>query len=368
MKKLLLSLGLALMISGAAQAKIPPEVMEPYKAYQAAVKNKDLKAARKNALAAWQAGETHLGDSKTTGDLAQNYALLDEKDDKSFKKKKAAHLRSIELSTYHDNPVMTRLEREVNFLNYATFVRRISGLSKRTKKAIEYAEANGAGRSTFVGELYTYRAQFAVKSGNHKKTEDYASKALDIFNNADDGYATYQPILARLYSGYGKEGQKDLLPAALDYQEVMQNIENKLPRDHPLLMRSLGRWMSMRDRLSRAGEIEEAEQAGLCECWPYDKKRNESVRPIKRVAPKMPRRAYQSGFSIVEFDLTDDGGTSNIRILESWPKEIFEKSSEKAVEQWEFNPRTAEESDGDRKDIITTIRYRLTDSSGNMIE
>ena len=342
--------------------------MEPYKAYQAAFKKGDAQLARKHALAAWQAAETHLGDSKTTGDLAQNFALLISKDRKSYKKIKAAHLRSIQLSTYHDNPVITRLEREVNFLNYATLKGKLSGLSKRTKKAIEFAEANGAENSTFVGELYTYRAQFAVKSGNHEKTADYAGKALDIFDNADDGYATYQPILARLYSGYGKEGQDDLIPAALDYQEVMQNLENKLPRDHPLLMRSLGRWMTMRNRISRAHKLEEAEAAGLCQCWPFDKKRNESVQPFKRIPPMMPRKAYQSGFSIVEFDLKDDGSTTNIRILESWPKDIFDKSSQKSVAQWEYNPRTASETEADRKDIITTVRYILTDRSGNVLE
>jgi len=37
------------------------------------------------------------------------------------------------------------------------------------------------------------------------------------------------------------------------------------------------------------------------------------------------------------------------------------------MEKWEYTPRTAEENDGDRQGMVTTIRYILTDYSGNII-
>ena len=351
-----------------ATAKTPPEVLTPYKAYRAALKAGDDKLASKKAYEAWQAAETVLGDNTTTADLAQNFADLGFKTGNE-KKVRKAYLRAIELSSlYEENGVSRRLEREVRYGEYMLKMDRRSGLTKRLKNAAEFAESNGYENSTFLGEIYTMLAQLNIDGARHKTTEKYAEKALAIFESTDDDLVTYHPYLARLYSGYGKEGQDDLIPAAMEYQEVMTNVENKLPKNHPFVSRALGRWLNMRHRIVREGLLEEAEAAGMCECWPYDKKRNESIQPIKRVPPVMPRNAWQSGFSLVEFDLDDVGNVINPRLLESWPEEVFDKSSIKAVKQWKYTPRAAEEVDGDRTDIVTTIRYVLTASDGRVIE
>ena len=81
----------------------------------------------------------------------------------------------------------------------------------------------------------------------------------------------------------------------------------------------------------------------------------------------MPRNAYGSGFSIVEFDLDDAGKPTNENILVSWPEGVFEKSSLKALSKWEYTPRLEGQTDEDRQNIVTTISYRLTDGSGNLI-
>lgn len=367
MKKLFLSFAIAFALTSGAQAKTPTEVLEPYKAYRAELKAGDHKAAMKSAYEAWQKAEELMGDSKTTGDLAVNYADLATK--LKGKNVEDAYERSIELaSLYTEAAVETRLTREVKYGEYGIKIGKLSKLKKRLKKAVEFAEANGAGMSTYTGELYTMLAQLEVKSGDHDDTEIYADKALNIFAETQDGIVTYHPFMATLYSGYGKEGQKDFVPALMQYQKIMENTEGGLPRDHPFVMRALGRWMTMRNRIKREGLTQEAEAAGMCACWPYDKKRNEAVRPVKRVPGLMPRRAYQSGFAIVEFDLADDGGTLNPRVLEGWPKDMFDKSALAAVKKWEYTPRTSDETDEDRKDIITTMWYRLTDRNGDLIE
>ena len=53
--------------------------------------------------------------------------------------------------------------------------------------------------------------------------------------------------------------------------------------------------------------------------------------------------------------------------FEQAKKGVYEKSSLKSMEKWEYTPRTAEENDGDRQGMVTTIRYILTDYSGNII-
>ncbi len=350
-----------------AMAKIPTEVMTPYKAYNEALKAKDLKLAGEKAYEAWQAAENSLGDHKTTGDLADNYTTLARRLELK-KDVKIAFERAIELSSLRgDDAVAVRLQREVAMgewqLRYGT-----RGLAKRLKTAAEFAEANGYENSTFLGEIYTMLAQLNIENRRHETVENYAEMALEIFENRTDGIESYHPYLARLYSGYGKEGQEDLVPAVMEYQHVMQNVEGKLPKDHPFVSRALGRWLNMRHRIVREGKLDEAQEAGMCECWPYDKKRNEAIQPIKRVPPVMPRKAWQSGFSLVEFDVDDAGNVINPRLLESWPEEVFDKSSIKAVKQWKYTPRTEAEVDSDRTDIVTTIRYVLTGPRGRVIE
>lgn len=86
-----------LTIASSAFAKAPPEVLKPYKVYVAALENGDKKTALKNIRKAWNEAEALLGDSKTTADLAHNYADL-----QSYENSEEAirgYSRAIELST-----------------------------------------------------------------------------------------------------------------------------------------------------------------------------------------------------------------------------------------------------------------------------
>jgi len=350
-----------------ARAKTPPEVLTPYKAYNAALKAKDYGLAGEKAYVAWKSAEKLMGDDNTTGALADNYTTMARRLELK-KDVKNAFERAIELAPLAgDDAINTRLQREVAFGEWQLRNSR-NGMNKRLRKAAEFAKENGFENSTFLGEIYTMLAQLNIENRRHETVENYAEMALEIFENRTDGIESYHPYLARLYSGYGKEGQENIIPAVMEYQDVMENIEGKLPKDHPFVSRALGRWLNMRHRIVREGKLEEAQAAGMCECWPYDKKRNEAIQPIKRVPPVMPRKAWQSGFSLVEFDLDDTGNVINPRLLESWPEEIFDKSSIKAVKQWKYTVRTPEEVDADRTDIVTTIRYVLTGPGGRVIE
>lgn len=363
-------LGAAFLLSaGVANAQTPPEVLKSYRDYRTALEAKDLDAATSHALRAWETAETMLGDHKTTGDLAQNYADVAAAADKKFSKVKDAYLRSIELAAVSgDDAAQLRLMRDVRYAEYSLLSKKERGLRNHLKASAEFAENNGLANSTFSGEIYTMLASLYVSDRRHDMVEDYASKAITAFENADDGIVTYQPLMAQLYLGYSKEGNDDYLPAALAYQEVMENTDGLLPERHPFVMKALGRWMNMRDRIYREGFMEQAEAEGLCKCWPYDQARNESIKPVKRVPPTMPSGAWQSGYSIVEFDLDDKGGVENPRLLESWPEEIWDISSIRAVNKWKYTARTEDETDADRQNIVVTMRYRLADARGNLIE
>lgn len=368
MLRLVLSIGLLLMSSVAfiAEAQIPPDILKAYKAYRSALEADDIKLARKHAHSAWQTAEKSVGDSKITGDLAQNFAdIATTKRDENRVK---AYERSMELASYHDANASTMwMDRAVRLIAYYKHYGHPDKMYKLAKTAAKYAENNNLTTSTYYGEILTYKTDWFVRKGAHKKTKASAEAALKAFENANDGIVSVQPLVATLYSGFGDEGQDNTLEAALNYQKVMEAIDGKLVQDHPFSAQALGRWAHMRSRLYSEGRLEEAESKGLCQCWPYDRPRNESLRPIKRVPPVMPRNAWVSGYTIVEFDLDDAGSPININPLVSWPKDVFDKSSKAAVEKWKYTARTPEETDEDRKDLIVTVRYRLTDRSGNVI-
>ena len=361
---------LALFCVSFAQAKTPPEVLKAYKDYTKLLEGDNEQAIANSAYEAWQLAEEKMGDTKTTASLAINYTDAVSSSKGKHKKVGKAYKRAIELSRFWPEAEQTLHVADLyyKYANYKRVKNNPIGARETAKQGAKFALENGLKNSTILGELYTVIAGTYVSRGDHDETAEYSQKALDVFETADDGLVTVQPILARLYSGYSKEAEKEILGAALDYQYVMESIDGALPRNHPFMAKALGRWSSMRERLARHGRIDEAEAAGLCKCWPYDKPRNDTIKPLKRVPPVMPSKAYRSGFSIVEFDLNDDGGTKDIRVLESWPPDIFEKSSKRAVSKWVYNTRSDGETDSDRKDIITTITYRLSDGNGNVIE
>jgi len=58
-------------------------------------------------------------------------------------------------------------------------------------------------------------------------------------------------------------------------------------------------------------------------------------------APRYPRKARSrriEGFVEVEFTVDENGDTANIRILAAEPEGVFERSTERAVGHWRFQP------------------------------
>lgn len=62
----------------------------------------------------------------------------------------------------------------------------------------------------------------------------------------------------------------------------------------------------------------------------------------KRIPPIYPQRALMrniEGYVVVEFTINQDGSISNVVILESKPKGVFDKSVLKAVKKFKYSPR-----------------------------
>lgn len=380
MRKLLLSLGLALVLSGFADAKTPPEVLKPYKEYRAALKAGDNTRAQKYAYEAWKEAEDRLGDSKIAGDLAYNYATIPIKMfSKSNIKKRVekAYSRSIELSHfYEDLAADVEIQRHIKLidfklsnvkfkkLNYVPDVTKADmyGLKKTIKKH------NKLG-TTYEAELEALRAQFYHLYGEDDVALMHAERSLELFETRSDTLPSTYPYVAKLFKGKSLDNLGEKIPAALVYQDVMQNLEGNLAADHPFVNHAFSKWMWIRNDIERSGELEEAEAAGLCECWPFNDYKGKAL-PILRVPPIMPPRAERSGHVIVKFDLSETGLPINITKV-SASSEVFVKSALKSVKGWRFS--SVEDMLGEdydpknRQGIVNTITFRLSDQNGKII-
>ncbi|WP_298917521.1 energy transducer TonB [uncultured Algimonas sp.] len=364
-KKTCAAFALALCLASPSAAQLPDSVKTSYDAYVAAMKSGDADAVKTSARAAWQAAESTLGDHKSTGDLAFNYAAAQGKPIE--KDQIEAVERSMELTDgYGADAPLTYLERGIVHIQLLRHRDKIRRARHAAIKLVDYADENGLSGSTFTGEALTLLAGMHASEGDGERAAEASERALTIFESATDGIRTVQHIHANLYRGYAHESDEDHMSAALRYQTVMEKTDGFDPGTYPVVGTALGRWIHMRGALRDAGRLEEAEEKGLCQCWPYDKPRNENVLPIKRIPPVMPTEARQSGYVVVEFDLTDEGRPTNERVITAWP-EYFEKPAMRSLGKWEYSARTPDQTDADRTDILATITFRLLDERGDVI-
>jgi bla regulator protein BlaR1 len=64
--------------------------------------------------------------------------------------------------------------------------------------------------------------------------------------------------------------------------------------------------------------------------------------PVIRIEPKYPveaARDNQEGSVTLQFDITKNGSTDNIQVIESFPQQTFDKVSVTALKQWTYKPR-----------------------------
>ena len=379
-------LALTLFMPANALAKTPPEIMNAFKAYKSSMQSNDYQNAIKHAKTAWQKSETLLGEHVMTGDLAYNYGYIEKNRGEKRKAIKALE-RSADLASLKKSDAAAfRLEREVELVSSMDGETKDTPMGKRIDKAIKFAKANGMGASVFVGELYVHEAnictrniqrkmavprqqigslvnkgstQEGIQKGN-KRCANIAQKAVNIFDaNASEARPAYVAS-ANNYVGYGFETNKNFLAAAMSYQKSRNAIEDAYGRDNPLVARTIGRWMNARNYLKRKGQLAHAESQGLCKCWPFTNE-TPQVEVTKWSDANFPAGALRrsSGYAIVQMDVSDTGVPENVRIMNSWPEDIYDKSSLTAAKKLEFAPKTGKEPSGFRKGITIPYSYYL---------
>jgi len=365
MKKLFLSVGLALFLAGGAHAKTPAEVLNPYKEYRAALKAGDKAKAIKAAKKAWDKAEALIGDTPQTAILAHNYADLNRYQD--FEESIKGFKRAVELSEEDTADAKAlKIERLIKLSEMYTATPKYSRANKYITQAERLIEQTDLKRSTFDGEIKTLSGWLKASKGNELGAISEFDKAIEIFENPSATYTSVFPLLVRIYKGDTLRNKKDPISAALEYQVVMQNLEGKLEKDHPFVKEAFNKWLFMRSLINDSDKNEEAIAAGVCKCWPYDEMRADSAIPVMRIPPVMPRTARRSGHVNFKFDVNDEGNPVNIEVVSATEKR-FIKPALKSLKAWEYDPIADDDNPETRKGIVTKITFRLTDERGRLL-
>ncbi|WP_068546307.1 energy transducer TonB [Thalassotalea crassostreae] len=86
--------------------------------------------------------------------------------------------------------------------------------------------------------------------------------------------------------------------------------------------------------------------------------------PIVRVQPNYPEEAYNDGITgvvILRYSITTTGKVEDVQVVESSPKQIFDKAAKKALSKWRYKPSIENGQPVKIKDLYQTIEFTIED-------
>jgi len=87
--------------------------------------------------------------------------------------------------------------------------------------------------------------------------------------------------------------------------------------------------------------------------------------PIVRIEPKYPVQAAQQnieGSVLLQFDITQDGSTANIKVLKAEPALTFDKEAVRALEQWRYKPQIIGGQAQVQTNLLVQLDFRMDES------
>ncbi|NQY34502.1 MAG: M56 family metallopeptidase [Alteromonadaceae bacterium] len=91
------------------------------------------------------------------------------------------------------------------------------------------------------------------------------------------------------------------------------------------------------------------------------KKSAYELSPIIRIEPKYPISAATDGiegYTVLQFDIKENGNVENVRVIKSIPEGTFDKSAKRALLQWKYNAQGKT-----HKDILVQLNYNMDSNS-----
>ncbi len=86
------------------------------------------------------------------------------------------------------------------------------------------------------------------------------------------------------------------------------------------------------------------------------------AQPLVRIPPQFPdrcqARAGGSETVVLQFDVTPDGQTTNIKVIDS-SNSCFNRSASRSVERWKYQPKIVDNAAEWRRGVVTQITFVL---------
>jgi len=94
---------------------------------------------------------------------------------------------------------------------------------------------------------------------------------------------------------------------------------------------------------------------------------NNDARPLFRVNPKYPIDAARNGtegWVILAFDINAIGAVTNIKIVDSQPKRIFDKAARQALRKWKYRAKSVDGKQLVQTNLTVQLDFNMEESAG----
>ncbi|MPW36168.1 energy transducer TonB [Vibrio sp. B1Z05] len=89
---------------------------------------------------------------------------------------------------------------------------------------------------------------------------------------------------------------------------------------------------------------------------------NQQVMPLQRIEPRYPARALSrkiEGYVVMSFTINDRGRPTDIKIVDSKPKRIFDREAMRALQRWKYQPLVVNGKAIAQKGQTLKLEFRL---------
>ena len=93
----------------------------------------------------------------------------------------------------------------------------------------------------------------------------------------------------------------------------------------------------------------------------------QSLTPLVRIEPVYPVQALLQrieGYVRLSFDISPNGSTMNVRVVDSQPPRIFDQNSVRAVRKWKYNPQTENGKPVTKRGEEIELEFKLDKEGG----
>jgi len=373
MRRTFLAIGLALMLGASVQAKTPKEVLEPYKAYRTALENNDDTLAAQKAFEAWELAEELMGETKTTGDLAANFAELQPtymNNKLAWERVVKAHKRSVDMAPlYTEDAKAVEVDRRIKLISY--LLANVSRSNKSAwnkkygpKRLNERLKEFGMEGSTFDAESLAFSARIALMEEDWVDAETHSKAAMELFETRTDGIVSAYEYAVPIYLARAHVKQKRPVDAALTYQALMTKLETQGGHKNAISADAYGEWIRLRDGI--ISEKNTDPRAPQVVNFIVPAGRTADLAPLIRKPPVIPAgflRGSNSGFVKVKFNVDINGRVVDPIILSSTNKSLHDATLE-SLKGWRYTPNLPEARS---KDVNTTIKFDIIGRKGKRL-